>query len=241
MPCVNLLRELVTKAAETQLDPSDMQRMQRAEADSDMEYTLETLPDVVDRSLSGVERITKIVQAMKTFSHPGEPEFAPVDLGSLLDSTVTVATSEWKYVADVELAVSPTLPMVKCMAGELNQVILNLIVNASHAISDVVGTSGEKGKIRIEAIEEGRSVVVRIGDTGSGIPEAIRSKIFDPFFTTKEVGKGTGQGLALAHGCIVERHKGTLHFESELGVGTTFIIRLPIDGAPALASQEVAA
>jgi signal transduction histidine kinase len=232
------LRDLVTKAGEAQLEASDLQQAERAQNDSDMEYTLGTLPDVVDRSLAGVERITKIVQAMKTFSHPGEPEFAPVDLGALLDSTVTVATSEWKYVADVELAVSPTLPMVKCMAGELNQVVLNLIVNASHAISDVVGTSGEKGKIRIEAAEEGRTVVLRIADTGGGIPEAIRSKVFDPFFTTKEVGKGTGQGLALAHGCIVERHKGTIHFESEVGVGTTFIIRLPIDGAQSLSGQE---
>jgi PAS domain S-box-containing protein len=241
VPCVNLLRELISKAAESPLEPEDLARAASAESDADLEYTLETLPDVVERSLAGVERITKIVQAMKAFSHPGSPEFAPVDLGSLLDNTITVATSEWKYVADVELSVSDTLPLVKCMAGELNQVILNLIVNASHAISDVVGSTGEKGKIRIEAHEEDKAAVLSISDTGAGIPEAIRSKVFDPFFTTKGVGKGTGQGLALAHGCIVERHKGTIHFESEVGRGTTFIIRLPIDGGPAQNAQGEAA
>jgi PAS domain S-box-containing protein len=240
VPYVTLLREMVSKAGEAALDESDLKRVARAHSNADVDYTMDALPNVVERSLAGVERVTRIVQAMKAFSHP-TAEFASVDLRSLLDSTITVATNEWKYVAEVELDVPEGLPMVRCVAGELNQVILNLIVNASHAIGDVVGTSGDKGKIRISAHEDGASVIISVGDTGAGIPEAIRSKVFDPFFTTKEVGKGTGQGLALAHSCVVERHKGTIHFESEVGRGTTFIIRLPTRGPAVPEEQGVAA
>jgi signal transduction histidine kinase len=141
---------------------------------------------------------------------------------------VVVATNEWKYVADVELDLDASLPQVPCIGGELNQVILNLIVNASHAIADVVGTSGKKGKISIGASCDDFHAVIRVRDTGTGIPEHARARVFEPFFTTKEVGKGTGQGLAMAYNCVVKRHRGSIDFETELGAGTTFVIKLPL-------------
>jgi len=139
-----------------------------------------------------------------------------------------VATNEWKYVADIELDLDSSLPPVPCIGGELNQVVLNLVVNASHAIADVVGTSGEKGKISIVTACDNTHAIIRVKDTGTGIPEHARARVFEPFFTTKEVGKGTGQGLAMAYNCVVKRHKGSIDFETELGVGTTFTIRLPL-------------
>ncbi len=205
-----------------------LEALKLATADADFDYTREELPQALERSLTGVERVTAIVRAMKTFSHPGGDKLAPTDLRGLIESTVMVATNEWKYVADVQLELDPELPPVPCVAGEVNQVILNLIVNASHAIADVVGSTGEKGRIGISASRDDTHAEIRISDSGTGIPEAARAKVFEPFFTTKEVGKGTGQGLSIAYNCIVKRHRGTISFETELSVGTTFIIRLPL-------------
>jgi signal transduction histidine kinase len=200
-----------------------------AEVDADLEYSCEALPSVLERSLQGVERVSKIVHAMKSFAHPGGDQLAATELKGLIESTVMVATNEWKYVADVEVTCAPDLPPVPCIAGELNQVILNLLVNAAHAVSDVVGQSGDKGRITIQATSDNTHAEIRLTDTGTGIPEKARAKVFEPFFTTKEVGKGTGQGLSMAYNCIVKRHRGSIGFETELGVGTTFIIRLPLD------------
>jgi signal transduction histidine kinase len=138
-------------------------------------------------------------------------------------------------VGEVIIDVEPEMPPVECVAGELNQVVLNLIINASHAIGDAVGSSGNKGQIGLRARLVGERAEITISDTGTGIPEHVRTKVFDPFFTTKEVGKGTGQGLALAYSCVVERHKGTLRFETEMGKGTTFFIQLPLRQAGAAA------
>jgi PAS domain S-box-containing protein len=208
---------------------------------ADAGYLLDEIPKAVDQTLEGITRVSTIVSAMKEFSHPGTKEKVPVDLNHAIASTITVARNEWKYVADLETEFDPALPQILCLPGELNQVILNLIVNASHAIADVVreGDHG-KGKISVRTLSLPEWAEIRIQDTGSGIPEEIRSKIFDPFFTTKEIGKGTGQGLAIAHSVIVEKHAGTIHFESEIGKGTTFIIRLPRDGAT-LVPKAVAA
>jgi signal transduction histidine kinase len=173
-----------------------------------------------------VERVATIVRAMKEFAHPEVREMAPADLNKALLSTIAVARNEWKYVADVDTGFAD-LPLVVCNVGDLNQVFLNLLVNAAHAIGDVV-KDGDKGRIAICTAAEGNKVHISIADTGSGIPEGIRSKIFDPFFTTKEVGRGTGQGLAIARSVVVDRHKGTLTFESEVGKGTTFHIYLPL-------------
>ncbi|MDZ7261462.1 MAG: ATP-binding protein, partial [candidate division KSB1 bacterium] len=139
------------------------------------------------------------------------------------------ARNEWKYVAELETDFATDLPLVPCFPGEFNQAILNILVNAAHAIADVVGDgSNGKGTITISTRRQGHWAEIRIKDTGTGIPEEVRPRIFDPFFTTKEVGKGTGQGLAIAHSVIVEKHGGTITFETELGQGTTFILRLPL-------------
>ncbi|MEN9403198.1 MAG: hypothetical protein RL091_1901, partial [Verrucomicrobiota bacterium] len=169
-------------------------------------------------------------RAMKEFSHPGTGEKVPADLNHAIQSTVEVARNEWKYVAELELDLDPALPPVECLQGEFNQVILNLIINAAHAIADVSKAGdGGKGKITIHTRAlEGDWVEIRVQDTGAGIPEAVQAHIFDPFFTTKGVGKGTGQGLTIARSVVVDKHGGKLAFETGSGQGTVFIIQLPV-------------
>jgi len=186
------------------------------------------IPQAATHALSGVHRVAKIVQAMKDFSHPGTESKMPVDLNRAIESTLTVCRNEWKYVAELETDFDPSLPLVSCLPGEFNQVILNIVVNAAHAIAEK--TKGKtKGAIRISTRNQGNKVEIRLSDTGTGIPEAARGRIFEPFFTTKEVGKGTGQGLAIARSVIVDKHHGEIAFETEVGQGTTFILRLPRD------------
>jgi signal transduction histidine kinase len=193
----------------------------------------EEIPKALNQSLDGTNRISKIVRAMKDFSHPGAEGKKPIDLNRAIESTTTVARNEWKYVANVITDLDSTMPLVPCLPGEINQVILNLVINAAHAIGDAIGPEvGQKGTITISTRKEGEWMEMRIADTGTGIPEAARTKIFDPFFTTKEVGKGTGQGLAIAHDVIVNKHGGTLTYETTPGKGTTFMIRLPLEGIP---------
>jgi PAS domain S-box-containing protein len=199
--------------------------LRRAEEESDCAYLLEEIPRAIAQTMEGVDRVATIVRAMKEFAHPEGRRMAPADLNKALLSTMTVARNEWKYVAEIETEFGE-LPPVVCNVGDLNQVFLNLLVNAAHAIGDVV-KDGDKGRIAIRTAAEDDKVHISIADTGAGIPENVRTKIFDPFFTTKEVGRGTGQGLAIARSVIVDRHKGALTFESELGKGTTFHIRLP--------------
>ncbi len=198
---------------------------------ADLGYLLEEIPKAIEQTLEGVNRVATLVGAMKDFSHPGTKEKVDLDLNRAIDSTITVARNEWKYVADLETDYDPLLPKVSCLPGEFNQVILILIVNAAHAIADVIGEGGpDKGKIKVQTRNCPEWDEVRIQDTGSGIPETIQARIFDPFFTTKEIGKGTGQGLAIARSVIVDKHGGSIHFETEQGKGTTFVIRLPRDG-----------
>ncbi|MBN1515031.1 ATP-binding protein [Candidatus Sumerlaeota bacterium] len=195
----------------------------------DIEYLEEEIPQSLEQSLDGVQRVSKIVLAMKEFSHPGSDEKKEVDLSRALNSTITVSRNEWKYVAELETDIEPQLPMVTCLPGEINQVFLNLIINAAHAIEEKVGKDRkEKGLIRIGARTAGERVEITISDTGAGIPLEIRERIFEPFFTTKEVGRGTGQGLAIARSVVVDKHGGELKLESEVGQGTTFHIFLPI-------------
>jgi signal transduction histidine kinase len=223
-----MLMDKLERAAHAMLTTDDLAAVQGALGSADFDYLRETLPRALESSLDGVSRVTAIVKAMKAFSHPGSGELEPTQLAKVIDDTVTVAKSEWKYVADVEVRHDPELPAVRCVPSEISQVLLNLIVNACHAITDVVGTSGDKGRIVIETRRVEGFAELRVSDTGSGIPEHARPKVFEPFFTTKDVGKGTGQGLAMAHGTIVGRHRGTIHFETESGRGTTFIVRLPL-------------
>jgi signal transduction histidine kinase len=167
---------------------------------------------------------------MKDFSHPGTAEKIPIDLNRAVGTTLTVAANEWKYVATIVTDFQHDLPLVPCLPGELNQVILNLVVNAAHAIADVVGDGRDgKGVITATTRRVDDWVEIRLRDTGTGIPERIQDKVFDPFFTTKAPGKGTGQGLAIAHAVVVDQHGGTLTFETQMGVGTEFTIRLPLN------------
>ncbi|MGA7572924.1 MAG: PAS domain S-box protein [Terriglobales bacterium] len=207
---------------------------------ADVGYLLEEIPKAIEQSLEGVSRVAALVSAMKDFSHPGTKDKTPVDLNRAIESTITVARNEWKYVADMETDYDASLAPVSCLPGEFNQVILNLIVNAAHAIADVVEKGGsQKGKIRVQTRNCAEWAEIRIQDSGSGIPEKVRSRIFDPFFTTKQIGKGTGQGLAIARSVIVDKHAGSIHFETEEGKGTTFIIRIPHEGT-SLAAKAVA-
>jgi PAS domain S-box-containing protein len=206
----------------------------------DTSYLLDEIPKAIDQSLEGINRVSTIVGAMKEFSHPDMKEKVPVDLNRTISSTITVARNEWKYVADLETDFDPSLPPVPCLPGEFNQVILNLIVNAAHAIADVARKGGPAmGKIKVQTVNCVEWVEIRIQDTGTGIPEKVQSRIFDPFFTTKEIGKGTGQGLAIARSVVITKHGGSIHFETAEGKGTTFIIRLPHNGK-AIPTMKVA-
>jgi signal transduction histidine kinase len=195
----------------------------------DTDYLLGETSGAIDQVLDGLERISNIVRAMKEFSHPGSKEKDLVDINHAIRITSTVARNEWKYVAEMITQLDPNLTPVLCHTGELNQVLLNLIVNASQAIADNPARgSTEKGTITISTTQLPDAVRIAIHDTGAGIPESIRSRIFEPFFTTKPPGKGTGQGLALAHSVIAQQHRGQIWFDSKIGVGTTFFVQLPI-------------
>jgi PAS domain S-box-containing protein len=222
---VQSYRELITKGDRAS---DEVHRAEELAEQAEIDYLAEQVPLTVGRTLEGVRRVATIVRAMKEFAHPDQKEMVATDLNRALQATLEVARNEYKYVAEVETAFGP-IPLVTCYAGDLNQVFLNIIVNAAHAMADVQKTSGALGKLRIETSHQDGIVVVSIQDTGPGIPELIRDKIFDPFFTTKEVGRGTGQGLTLAR-TIVEKHHGELTFQSTVGVGTAFFVRLPIDG-----------
>ncbi|HEU5135114.1 MAG TPA: ATP-binding protein [Steroidobacteraceae bacterium] len=208
---------------------------EEAEDEADLDYILENAPVALDRARDGLGRVANIVRSMKEFAHPDRKEKAQTDINQAIASTLVIASNEYKYVAEVETRFAE-LPLVNCFAGEINQVVLNLIVNAAHAIGDVVkdaqaGDMPRKGLITIGTRVVDGCVEIAIGDTGKGIPVEVRSRIFDPFFTTKEVGKGTGQGLAIARAVVVDKHGGTLHFETEVGRGTTFFIRLPLEAS----------
>jgi len=206
-----------------------IQEVEKVIQKTDLIYIMEEIPTAIEQTLEGLARVTKIVRSMKEFSHPGADEKTTVDINSALENTITVARNEWKYVAEVKTDFEANLPLVACLPGELNQVFLNIIINAAHAISDASEDgSGKKGIITASTRSNRNSVEIRISDTGQGIPEDIQPRIFDPFFTTKEVGRGTGQGLAISHTVIVEKHGGSISYETELGKGTTFIIQLPI-------------
>ncbi len=231
-------RDLISEAANGTDAENCVSKAATLEQEADLPYLEEELPKSIAQSLDGVGRVTKIVRAMKDLSHPGSEGKEAVDLNKAIESTITVARNEWKYVAEMVTEFDPALPPVPCLVGDFNQVILNIVINAAHAIAGVVGDgAGGKGTITVGTRRDGDWAEVCIRDTGTGIPEEHRSKVFDHFFTTKEVGKGTGQGLAIAHAVITEKHGGTITLESELGQGTTFIIRLPIESEAATVEE----
>lgn len=196
--------------------------------DADFEYFTTECPRAIEQSIEGIDRISKIVRALKELAHPGLDR-EPTDLNRAIQSTATVASNEWKYVADLRLELAPDLPLVPVTPSEFQQVVLNLIVNAAHALEHGAGgRAGERGAIAVRTSHDERWATVEIADDGCGIPEDIRAKVFDPFFTTKPLGKGTGQGLTIVHN-VVKKHGGTIALESEVGRGTTFTIRLPLE------------
>jgi signal transduction histidine kinase len=199
-----------------------------AEERCDLAYVTEHLPEALGQSETGIERITAIVRSVKDFAHPDRGEVKLVDINAAVQSTLTLARFEYKDVADVVTELG-ALPLVACNGGEINQVILNLVVNAAHAIGDGIAAGRPRGRIVVTTRPVDDGAIVQIRDTGVGIPPAIHDRIFDPFFTTKEIGRGTGQGLAIAH-AVIRKHGGTITFASEVGVGTTFTIRLPVRG-----------
>jgi signal transduction histidine kinase len=219
------MQELMEHNAELQ---AALGEKKTARAD-DIEDLKVDLPPALDRIADGLGRIAEIVRSMKEFSHADQREMSQVDLNRAINSTLVIARSEYRYVAQLKTEFGE-LPQVTCHGGQINQVVLNLIVNAAHAIADKVKGTSDQGLITVKTFIENDAVVVSIGDTGGGIPEAISKRIFEPFFTTKAVGRGTGQGLSIAHK-VVAAHSGTLDFQTEPGVGTTFFVRLPF--APA--------
>jgi signal transduction histidine kinase len=228
-PFIEHYKALSQKLPEEGISAAATAEIKENIATGDLDYLLEEIPQALEQTLEGVGRVSTIVRSMKEFSHPGAKEKTGVDINRAIENTTTVSRNEWKYVARMEMDLDPSLPHVSCFPAEVNQVILNLITNAAHAIGDVVGSQeGEKGRIGISTRTHADFVEIRISDTGPGIPEEIQTRIFDPFFTTKEVGKGTGQGLAISHSIIFDKHGGTLSFETKKGKGTSFYIHLPI-------------
>jgi two-component system NtrC family sensor kinase len=207
------------------IDVSAVDAAERALTRGRIDYLREQIPKAIEQSLDGIERISSIVGAMKSFSHPSEGVLSPTNLNEAITATITVARNEWKYVAEMVTELAPDLPEVMCLRDELNQVVLNLVVNAAHAIES---RGAGLGTITVSTRADAEWVEIRVADTGCGIPEQHRSRVFEPFFTTKAVGKGTGQGLHIAYQVVVDKHRGAINFETQLGVGTTFIVRLPL-------------
>ena len=247
---MHFLRESVTdlvrmatdmRAAVETNDPASplVGQLRAITEDANLTFLAGSMPVAVEDVVEGVKRVTAIVRAMKELAHPGPRTAETTDLNHALENALKVSASAYKYVAELVTDFAP-LPPVTCFAGELNQVFLNLIGNAAHAIED----RGRKmGRLSITTRVDGDDVVISIGDTGCGIPEAIRERVFDVFFTTKQVGRGSGQGLAISRSIVVDRHEGSLTFDTMLDVGTIFHIRIPIAGPRHVeaTAEEVAA
>jgi signal transduction histidine kinase len=221
-------RELLTHVQRGKIPDHLIADLQDKMDRADLDFLVEEVPQALDDSREGIERVAKIVSAMREFSHLGAEDVGEVDINDSVRRATTVARNEYKYVAEVVSLLDPAAPLVLCRRGELNQVILNLLVNASHAVAAAVEEGGEGlGTITIRTRCVSDKVELKLADTGCGIPEEIRERVFEPFFTTKSAGKGTGQGLAIVRS-LVEGMGGALQLESEVGEGTTFTIRLPM-------------
>ncbi len=213
----------VIEAAQRLGDPE----VTEAIAAAKIPFLLKEFPTAISESLDGVAQIARIVLSMKEFSHPGSNTKTMTDINRAVESTLTVSRNTWKHVAELDKKLDGDLPLVSCLAGDMNQVFLNLIINAAQAIEE----SGKPlpGVLSVSTARVGDRVEIRVGDTGSGIPDHIRDQIFDPFFTTKAVGKGTGQGLAICRDVVVTKHGGRIDVDSRSGEGAIFIVQLPIN------------
>jgi signal transduction histidine kinase len=227
------LDKLLTAARDGNISDELIAEVDANIREADVEYIKEETPKAIQQSLDGIDRVARIVKAMKDFAYPETGQKQSIDLNRAIESTLTISGNEWKCVAELITDFDPNLPLVPCLPGDMNQVILNLVVNAAQAIATVVGDGSRgKGTITVRTLHKDDWVEIYISDTGDGIPAGIRDKIFDQFFTTREVGKGTGLGLSIAHSVVVKKHNGTISFETEEGKGTTFVIRLPLADKP---------
>lgn len=229
--------EIINAVASDVVEPdlqkkNNCSRYQYTKIDSEslnIDYLKEEIPEAISHSIEGIERVSSIVQAIKEFSHPGEENSSEVDINSALENAVTVSRNEWKYSADVSFDFKEDLPKIIGFPGELNQVFLNIIVNSAQAIKERFPDQVGEGRISICTQSRLNSITISISDNGCGIEKHNLDRLFEPFFTTKEVGVGTGQGLAITHTVIVEKHLGTIDIDSKWGKGTTFRISLPTD------------
>ncbi len=235
-----VLRAFTDALANGGINAAAAERLRALAKTADVAYLLEEIPAALTQAGTGMEQITKIVRAMKEFSHPAD-DITPTDLNHIIANTVTVARNAWKYVAEVAFDFAADLPTVVCLPSQINQVIMNLVVNAADAIGEVVAGTDAKGTIRIRTRRDGECALIEIEDTGCGIPQRMIDRIFDQFFTTKAPGKGTGQGLAIARRIVVDNHHGTLRVTSDVGKGTCFSIRLPLEPPAAATGSHLAA
>ncbi len=226
IPVLRSYRESLTDAS----DVEGSEHTDPALSARDLDFLLEEIPGAIKESREGNRKVAAIVRAVREFVHPDLEEKLPVEINHSIENTIALARNEWKYVADVRTDFDPEIAQVLTVSGALNQVVLNLLVNAAQAIGEARESGNkEKGTITVATRRVGKDLEIAIQDSGPGIPEAIRSRIFEPFFTTKRPGRGTGQGLAIVRALVAERLEGTLTFESEMGQGTTFLVRLPYE------------
>ena len=221
----NLYRDLLHTDEPIQQEERQ-RRATEAEQQADLDYLCERIPSAFDRTVDGIGRVTSIVKAMKRFSHASSAEATPANLNEALETTLAVCRNEYKYVADVDLELGD-LPLVTCNVGELNQVFLNLIINAAQAIGEIADGSKRRGTIRIVTRVDDEEVSIEVADDGPGIPPELLDRIYEPFFTTKEIGQGSGQGLAIAR-TTMEHHHGSIECSSVPGSGTKFTLRIPL-------------
>jgi len=223
-------QKLIEAARAANVLQTEVSAAEKAAEAADLDFLKDELNEAISDSIRGMEQVASIVLSMKEFSHPSSKTKTPVDINKALETTINVSRNEWRYVAELDMDFDPELPIANCLPGELNQVFLNIIVNAAHAIESANDkVVGELGRITVGTRHDGDWLEIRISDSGSGIPDDIKGQIFDPFFTTKGVGKGTGQGLNISFDIIVNKHNGKISFDSEEGEGTTFLIRLPLN------------
>ncbi|MFH0974476.1 MAG: ATP-binding protein [Spirochaetota bacterium] len=225
---INVYSEIVAQYCNDETMSIAREKINKALGNTDIEYLRKEIPSAISQSLDGIGRVKNIINAMKYFSHADSDEMQKGDINKAIENTVMVSKNRWKYVAEIKTDLDPSIPEIKCFMGRINQVIMNLILNAADAISEVVKDNPDKkGLIQISSKKENNSIVITIRDTGCGIADNNKDRIFDPFFTTKDVGKGTGQGLSIVYDIIVNQHKGSIDVESAAGKGSAFTIRLP--------------
>ncbi len=227
--CLGDYSSLLEALEKGDVPPALLTEIKKRKEELDIEYLKEEIPLALEQSMEGIERVSKLVLGMKDFAHPGKKEKKATDINKGIEGTILISGNEWKYVADLESDLEPRLPPVYCLIDEINQVVLNMILNAAQAVREAVEKGSlSRGKIKVKTQSKKGHVEIIVSDNGAGIPQEIIDKIYDPFFTTKEVGKGTGQGLSIAHDIIVNKHGGSIRVKSEVGSGTKFTIRLPI-------------